>query len=349
MKDLNDPLIFPAEWESQDAVILAWPNENTDWRPLLKEIQHTYLTLIRQITRFESVILLVPNQTVMDALHIILTDAQIDPARVIFVISSYNDTWLRDTGPLSVKIHSSARFIDFRFNGWGGKFDSSLDDQICRQLVAHPSMKAVPYQKMDIILEGGSIDTDGHGTLLTTTQCLLNKNRNPQLSREDYEQIFLQALGIKKIHWLESGHIIGDDTDGHIDMLARFCRSNTIAHCSCHDQSDPHFSSLTKMTDELKLITDLQGNNYNLVELPIPKAIVNHGGKRLPASYCNFLIINEAVLVPVYEDQMDDIACQRLAEVFKDREIIPINARTIIKQGGSLHCLTMQVPAGYIN
>ncbi|MGD8785706.1 MAG: agmatine deiminase family protein [Thioalkalispiraceae bacterium] len=340
---------FPAEWEPQDAVMLAWPHAMTDWQPRLDDIQQTYLAIIKQITRFEPVVLFVPESDYLESLKPRFLDHHIENEKIIPLFAAYNDTWLRDTGPLTIKQNNTIKFIDFRFNGWGNKFEYHLDDQLCKQFSLHPSVNNKEMNKQDLILEGGAIDTDGQGVLLTTKQCLLNKNRNPALAEIDYEDIFAELLGIKKVLWLEHGMILGDDTDGHIDMLARFCSDSVIAHCVCHQENDPHYVSLEKMTTELKSLTDPDGNNYELIELPLPKPIMDDQGERLPASYCNFLIINKAVLVPVYNDEMDTVACTRLAQAFPQREIIPVDATSIIRQGGSLHCLTMQLPAGSLD
>jgi len=342
-------LTLPAEWEPQDAVILAWPYTETDWRPVLNRIHETYITIIKQITRFEYVVMILPDESTAKDFSKQLDLHQVDQRKIITLIADYNDTWLRDSGPVTVIENNNIKHIDFRFNGWGGKFNHQLDDQLCQKLFSHPKLKNNTNLKLDIILEGGSIDSDGHGVLLTTKPCLLNENRNPTLSQKDYEELFASQLGIKKTLWLEHGMIMGDDTDGHIDMLARFCPNNILVHCACHDKTDPHYEPFKNMTMELQKFRDSNEKPYKLVELPIPKAIMDEKGKRLPASYCNFLIINQAVLLPVYNDEMDNVAIERLSAAFPDREIIPVNATTIIRHGGSLHCLTMQLPAGSLS
>lgn len=337
---------LPAEWEPQDAIILAWPHEHTDWQPVLNNIRKTCLELIKQITRFESVVLFIPNQNEFDSIRPLLLQNKINPEKIIPVFADYNDTWLRDTGPLTVRTNGGIKHLDYRFNGWGNKFEHGLDDKLCEQLFKHPKFEKNHSEKFDINLEGGGIDSDGQGTLLTTRQCLLNPNRNPGLSMQDYESQFRSQLGIKKVHWLQHGEIIGDDTDGHIDMLARFCSATTIVYSACLDPNDPHFEPLRRMKIELEKLADQNGNSYQLTTLPVPAAIFDQNNARLPASYCNFLIINKAVLVPVYDDPNDELACKELATCFPEREIIPVDALTMIQQGGSLHCLTMQLPEG---
>lgn len=337
---------LPAEWEPQDAVLLAWPHEKTDWQPLLADIQQTCLTLIQHICRHQKVILIVPDQKKFESVQSRLLEKQINSSNIIPVFARYNDTWLRDSGPISVIVGNQVSMIDFRFNGWGNKFEHELDDELCRNLFQQLSINKTLTKRSELVLEGGSIDSDGDGTLLTTQQCLLNPNRNAGTTRKDYEALFYQELGINKVYWLNSGELIGDDTDGHIDMLARFCNPDTIAFCSCDNKNDPHYLPLFQLKEELEKLRNRDDQGYDLVDLPIPAPIYNDTNERLPASYCNFLILNKAVLVPVYNDPNDEVACERLAKVFTGREIIPVNALVIIQQGGSLHCLTMQLPAG---
>ena len=346
----NDNLVptFPAEWEPQDAVILAWPHEQSDWWPIIDDIQKTCLELIKHITRFELVVLIIPDADEFTFIQTLLHENKINPEKVIPVLANYNDTWVRDTGPISIKINDHIQHLDFRFNGWGNKFEYQLDDRLCKQVLSHLHIKQQSIESLDIILEGGSIDVDGNGTLLTTQQCLLNPNRNKDFNEGDYEKLFMSKMGIRKVHWLKYGGILGDDTDGHIDMLARFCSREVIACSTCSDKNDPHHETLTRMKDELEKLKTEQGNHYQIIELPIPTAIHTKQNERLPASYSNFLIINNAILVPVYDDKNDKLACERLAECFPSREIIPLNALNIIQQGGSLHCLTMQLPRGSI-
>jgi len=341
--------VLPAEWEPQDAVILAWPHAQSDWLANIANIQKTYIELIRHITRFESVVLLIPDQPEKIRLQSILLENQIAVDKVIPVFANYNDTWLRDTGPVSIKVNTEIHYLDFRFNGWGNKFEHQHDDQLCKRLFEHFTIQPRLIEQFEIILEGGSIDSDGNGALLTTEACLLNPNRNPTYSKDDYNNLFSDKLGVDNVHWLKHGHIIGDDTDGHIDMLARFCSANTIAYSSCDDRDDPHYESLNSMKAELENLITADKDRYHLIDLPIPAAIYNNQNERLAASYCNFLVINDAVLVPVYDDPNDTQACEKLEACFPGREIIPINALNIIQQGGSLHCLTMQLPAGSLN
>ena len=333
------------EWHPQDAVLLAWPHADTDWQATLDAIHRVYVDLIKQISRFQHIVLVVHNASVHTSARQMLLSHHIDIQRILFVEAAYNDTWLRDTGPISCQHQEHIELHDFRFNGWGGKFDARLDDLLCQQLFKQ-SIFSAQHKCHDIYLEGGSIDNDGAGTLLTTSRCLLTSTRNPAMNMVDYATLFAQTFQIERVLWINHGELLGDDTDSHIDMLARFCDQQTIAYSACDDASDVHFASLSNLENELQGLLQADGTPYRLVPLPLPTAKYNQDGHRLPASYANFLIINQAVLVPVYADAMDEVACRRLADCFPDREIIPIEANAIIQQGGSLHCLTMQLPTG---
>ena len=337
-----------AEWANQDGVLLAWPHAQSDWLPFLPRIEQVFAELVFHIARHEQVVLLCNTTELADSVRQKLKARGVNLQRVHLLIVPYNDTWLRDSGPLTVADGTRVRTCDFRFNGWGGKFDAGLDDGICLALSQQALFKS-QYKPYDLILEGGSLDTDGAGTLLTTSQCLLTDTRNPGMQPGDYETFFAQEFGIQQVFWLQHGELEGDDTDGHVDMLARFCDPDTIAYTNCERQDDTHYASLAAMETELKALRTGAGRPYTLVPLPIPMAIHNQQGRRLPASYANFLIINDAVLVPLYEDSNDEIVLQRLQSCFPERQVIGIRARAIIEQFGSLHCLTMQLPKGVLD
>lgn len=202
-----------------------------------------------------------------------------------------------------------------------------------------------PHIDIDFVLEGGSVESDGLGTVMTTRQCLLNPNRNPDSSPEDIENKLKLYFGANRILWLDQSNLAGDDTDAHIDTLARFCSPTTIAYTSCDDKEDPHYQDLKHMEAQLQKLVDFQGKPYKLVSLPLPSPVYDEDGERLPANYANFLIINGAVLAPIYNDPMDNIALGKLAGCFPDRQILPIPCRPLVQQYGSLHCMTMQFPA----
>lgn len=329
------------EWQRQDAVLLAWPDEQTDWQSSLDAIQSTFVEMIQIITRYESVVLLIRSTTVRSALLDRFAQQGINLHQLKLLVVAYDDTWLRDSGPINLSINGQ-QFMDYRFNGWGNKFDARRDDALCATLFRHEAFSSASLQRSSLILEGGSLDVNDEGVLLTTDSCLLSTTRNPSLSREDYARHFADKLGIQRIIWLAHGELAGDDTDGHIDMLARFCSNRHIVYTACDDPADAHYAELKNMEQELQQ----KAADFILTPLPIPAAIYNAAGQRLPASYCNFLIINDAVLLPVYNDPADEIAVQRLTELFPERSVIPVMALNIIQQGGSLHCLTMQLNQG---
>ena len=336
-----------AEWEPQSAVMLTWPHDQTDWAWILPEVEMVFGEITRAIARHECV--LIVYRDAVHKKHIEAVIAQTSTLqRCVFVQSASNDTWARDHGPISVMQNGKPLLLDFQFNGWGGKFDSTLDNSINQNIHTRGVFKC-EINVLSLILEGGSIDSDGEGTLLTTEQCLLTPTRNPALNKNDIEKTLVAEFGIKRFLWLSEGHLAGDDTDAHIDTLARFCDAQTIAYCSCDDTGDEHYAGLKAMEAQLKAFRTANNKPYKLVPLPIPAARYAEDGRRLPATYANFLIINDAVLVPVYDDRNDAIALQNLRDAFPRHEIAAINCSPIVKQYGSLHCLTMQLAAGVIS
>jgi agmatine/peptidylarginine deiminase len=260
-----------------------------------------------------------------------------------------DDTWARDHGPLGTFQNGVPSINDFTFNGWGGKFYSHNDNVITRNLFFDGAFRPGSlYFSHDWVLEGGSIETDGEGTILTTSRCLLNNNRNGTISREQAEEVLKESLGAERILWLDHGHLEGDDTDSHIDTLARFCNRDTICYVSCNDVNDPHYLSLKKMEQQLQGFRTNAGKPYSLVPLPMVPPQFDDEGKRLPATYANFLIINGAVLLPVYGVKEDSNAAQVMKVLFQEREIVSIDCSSLIKQYGSLHCVTMQIPKGFL-
>jgi agmatine/peptidylarginine deiminase len=332
------------EWAEQSAVLLAWPYAEGDFSRWLPAVEATYEHIALEISRRETLIVACRNETHRDRIGAKLAARSVDTRRVRYAILPYEDVWVRDTAPLTVATPEGARLLDFRFNGWGGKYSHSADARLAQNLYATGLLGTTPMDSIDFVLEGGSIEADGAGTLLTTTRCLLNPNRNPTLSREHIEDRLRTHLGAGKILWLEHGHAEGDDTDAHIDTLARLCSPDTIAYTACERPDDPLHGEFQAMAEQLRTFTSFAGQSYRLVPLPIPAPIYSEEGDRLPATYANFLIINGAVLVPVYNDPADAIALDRLAGCFPGREIIGIDCVSLIRQFGSLHCMTMQFP-----
>ncbi len=342
---------FPAEWEPQSAVLLAWPHAGTDWADRLGEIEDSYVALVAAIARFQPAIVCIADADVEAYARARLASARIDMDRVHFVEVEYDDTWLRDTGPVTLSEGALSedggfRLLDFRFTGWGGKFGAERDDRLVAQLHASGIFGSNVVQSIDFALEGGAIETDGSGTLLSTLHCL--QERHPTLSEAELEARLGEWLGQDRFLWLRHGYLEGDDTDAHIDTLARFAAPDAIVYQACDDPADGHFAELQAMAQELAAMRTRDGAPYRLFALPWPSPVLD-GERRLPASYANFLILNDAVLVPAYDDPADPAAAAVLAEAFPGREIVPVPARALVWQNGSIHCLTMQMPEGSVD
>jgi len=258
--------------------------------------------------------------------------------------------WGLGFGPfLTVIAEGKAELLDFRFDGWGGKFEAALDNAINRRLYDAGRVVGTYVDHLDLTLEGGSIESDGRGTLLTTSHCLLHPNRNAALSREALEKRLLEALGAERILWLDHGHLEGDDTDAHIDTLARLCPDDTIVYVSCDNPQDAHYAVLRAMEEQLRTFRTTEGTPYRLVAVPLPDAIYDADGERLPATYANFLLINGAVLYPTYRQRHHDEAVRNILQhVFPTYDIVGVDCRSLIRQHGSLHCATMQYPRGVV-
>ncbi len=339
---------LPPEWAPQSGVMLTWPHAHSDWTPRLPQVEPVFVAIARHVARHEKVLIVCFDTAHREHVTNLLVADGIDLRRTVLRVAPSNDTWARDHGPITVQCRQEPLLLDFGFNGWGGKFGHALDNQLTRRLYDLETFGEAPLQTVDMILEGGSIEVDGSGTLLTTEQCLLTPTRNPGITREQIEKRLGEFLGLKRVLWLKHGHLEGDDTDSHIDTLARYCDAQTIAYVTCDDPKDSHYHDLKAMESELKQFTAANGGPYRLVPLPWPTAKFDEDGRRLPATYANFLIINDAVLVPTYRDPSDRIALERLAGCFPDRKIIGIDCLPLVYQYGSLHCVTMQLPAGVL-
>ena len=338
-------MYLPAEWHRQAFVQLTWPHADTDWAPMLDEIYECYHNMAREISLREPLLIVAQNpDEVQSQLSDLLTHS---PYPIHILQCDTNDTWARDHAFLTLIDDNRRILLDYQFNGWGKKFEALLDNQINKQIFPflQQEFKSMQYRsRLDFVLEGGSIESDGCGTLLTTTSCLLAPNRNEHLSQKQIEQRLLHDLHAKRILWLHHGHLAGDDTDGHIDTLARFCSEDTIAYAQCTDHKDEHYDDLKLMETELRTFRTSDGHPYQLVPLPMPEAIYD-GSDRLPATYANFLIINGSVLYPTYRQPANDEKARRqLKKAFPQYEIIGIDSTVLIRQHGSLHCCTMQYP-----
>ena len=329
-----------AEWYPQGAIQLTWPHAATDWAPVLEEAITCFVAIGRAILESQK-LLIVCTQPEEVRVHFLDCPQE----HLYLVVIPSNDTWARDHGAITVLEKGKPVLLDFKFNGWGDKFAADLDDQINAVLwdkkIFNPVCTFEDHRHF--VLEGGGIESDGKGSILTTKDCLLNPNRNPHLSQREIENYLKKSLGAERILWLNHGYLAGDDTDSHIDTLARFCNENTIAYVQCLDTKDEHFESLKAMEMELKALRKTNGEAYDLVPLPMADPVYEDGN-RLPATYANFLITNDKVLLPFYGSLMDQVALERLSKVFPQREVHGINCRVLIKQHGSLHCVTMQYP-----
>ena len=312
---------------------------------MLDDIRPVFAEIIQQITRFERVLLTAPNAA---SAADYLKTAGVDLSLVSICEMPNNDTWARDFGPITVFFNDTPLLLDFGFNGWGLKFPANYDNLISKRIKMAGAF--VPnLNTIGMIMEGGSIESDGLGTILTTEECLLSPNRNPQLDKGEIELALASLLGAKRVHWLTNGWLAGDDTDSHIDTLARICPDNTIIYQACDRPLDEHFEQLKLMESELKTFTTPDGSPYRLIPLPWPVARFDEQAHRLPATYANFLIINRAVLVPTYRDpENDNLALERIGGAFPGREIVGIDSLPLLEQHGSLHCVTMQLPQGVL-
>jgi agmatine/peptidylarginine deiminase len=334
-------IVVPAEWAEQDFVQLTCPHADTDWAYMLDEVNACFANIAREIAKREKLLIVCQNEKEVKAL---LKDVELK--NIIFAELPSNDAWARDHGGITVFIDGRPLVYDFAFNGWGLKFAANHDNQITRRLFEKGVFgSGIQYKDcLDIVLEGGSIESDGKGTLLTTAQCLLAPNRNNK-TKEEIETVLTALFGLKQILWLHHGYLAGDDTDSHVDTLARFCPGDTIAYVQCGDEKDEHYDELRKMEEELRRFRTLDGRPYRLLPLPMADAVYDENGGRLPATYANFLVINNAVLTPAYNSPKDERAKRQLEKAFPEREIVSIDCRSLIKQHGSLHCVTMQYPA----
>lgn len=334
---------LPAEWEAQAAVLIAWPHAGTDWAPRLARIEAAYVALAAAIARFEPLLVCVADPALRAHAASLLEAARVPAQRLHFIEATYDDTWLRDSGPLTLTNGAGFRLLDFRFTGWGGKFEAGNDDRLIGQLVARGLFGGATHERVDWALEGGAIESDGAGTILSTWKCL--HERHPTLSRAEVEQRLRQAFHAERVLWLEHGHLEGDDTDAHVDTLARFAPDGAIVFQACDDPHDSHHEALGRMAGELAELRQLDGGPYRLHALPWARPVLDDGCRR-PASYANYLIVNGGVVMPAYGDPADERAAAILAEAHPGREVVPVPAREFIWQNGSVHCLTMQLPAG---
>lgn len=339
---------FPAEWENQQGILLCFPHNGNDWPGKYGAIQWAFVEFIKKVTTFEEVVLVVADENLKAKVIGMLEIAEVNLEAISFIIHKTNRSWMRDSGPIIVKNGSKREALNFNFNGWA-KYKNFQLDKFVPSKVAEAlelPLTHVTYKGKPIILEGGAIETNGKGTLITSEECLLHPTiqvRNPDFTKADYEAIFKEYLGITNVIWLGNG-IEGDDTHGHIDDLCRFVNENTVVTIVESDVKDSNYKPLQDNLKRLQNAKLEDGKPLNIIALPMPKRII-FDGLVLPASYANFLILNNCVLVPTFNDANDRIALNVLSKCFPNREIIGINAIDLIWGFGTLHCLSQQIPS----
>lgn len=338
------PPTLPPEWAPQAATLLVWPRADGDWEDRLTSARNTIARIATALAPRQTVILAAGDAESRESIET-RSDLSALPASALRIADLPNDDiWARDTGPITVFSDNGRRqFLDFRFNGWGGRHAAEKDDALAENLYRTGLLGDGELIRHDWVLEGGGIETDGAGTLLVTERCLLNERRNPGFDREEIETRLRDALGAKRILWLREGGLEGDDTDGHIDTLARFASADHIVYQACDNPDDSHHAPLTAMAKELAELRTADGNPYRLSPLPLPQPQYDDG-RRLPAGYANFLLANGVILAPAYDDPADEKAHAILRNCFPDHELIPIDCRDLIQQNGAVHCAAMQIP-----
>jgi agmatine deiminase len=338
---------MPAEWEPHEATWIAWPHQRDDWPGKFSTIPWVYAEIVRHLAASERVHILVNGVAAERRARVILERVNVDPGRIAFFHVPTDRVWVRDSGPIFLtNTRAELAATDWHFNAWAKypnwQHDNAVPEQVVDAL-GIPSWQPA-WEGRQVVLEGGSIDVDGAGLLLTTEECLLSnvQARNPSLSREDLETVFARYLGVRKVLWLNRG-ITGDDTHGHVDDLARFVAPRTVVTVVEYDRGDDNYYPLQENLERLRGMTDLQGQPLIIAELPMPAPVL-FKGQRLPASYANFYIANNRVLVPTFNDPNDRHALDMLARLLPDREVVGIHAVDLVWGLGTLHCLTQQQP-----
>ena len=338
---------FPAEWEKQQGILLCFPHNGKDWPGKYEAVQWAFVEFIKKVATFEQVFLVVADENQKEKVNTMLETAHVALANVSYIIHKTNRSWMRDSGPIIVKNGNQREALNFNFNGWAKYKNIQLDKFVPAKVgeFLNIPVTSVQYKGKPVIVEGGAIDTNGCGTLLTSEECLMHPDiqvRNPNFTKADYEAVFKEYLGITNVIWLGDG-IEGDDTHGHIDDLCRFVNEDTIVTIVESDSNDSNYRPLQDNLKRLQNAKLENGKSPKIVQLPMPKRL-DFDGLRLPASYANFLILNTCVLVPTFNDSNDRIALNILADCFPNREIIGISAVDFIWGFGTLHCLSQQIP-----
>lgn len=343
----NNKIMLPAEWFPQSGVQLTWPHEATDWKPLIKEVTATYLSMAYEIACREQLIIVASDVESVKATISSQLPSKVH-ANIHYIECPTNDTWARDHGFITVTSETGYHLLDFKFNGWGEKFEASLDNAINKHLFDTGVLNGIYESHLDFVLEGGSIESDGKGTIFTTSSCLMAPHRNQPKGKRKIEKLLMKYFCAERVVWIDHGLLMGDDTDGHIDTLVRICPNDTLLYVGCEEAYDPQYEALREMEQQLMSLKTIDGHPYRLLKLPMPDAIY-YEGERLPATYANFLIMNHTVLFPTYNQRYhDEEARKTIQKAFKNYDIVGIDSRPLIRQHGSLHCCTMQYPSGCI-
>lgn len=340
------PRYLPPEWAPQTATLLVWPRDQADWGNGLMAARRAIAAMARALTPFQPVVLVAADAECRRSIHAAQTSGELSAQSIRVVDLPADDIWARDTGPITVLEDNQRCFVDFRFDGWGGQFKASADNALTAALHRAGALGPGRLDRRETTLEGGSIEVNGAGTLLTTERCLIAGRRNDGIDHDSAAQTLRDTLGVSHVHWLTRGELIGDDTDGHIDTLARFVDAHTIIHQGCDNTGDAHYEEIAAMRAELATLRQPDSQPYRLIALPLPAPQYDpEDGHRLPAGYANFLIANGCILVPAFDDPADSQAARLIAACFPARKIIPVDSRALIRQHGGLHCAAMQIPA----
>ncbi|MBP8792758.1 MAG: agmatine deiminase family protein [Lutibacter sp.] len=343
----NSTRRFPAEWEKQQGILLAFPHNGNDWPGKYEAIQWAFVEFIKKVATFEEVVLVVASEKLKEKVIGMLEMAAVQISNVSFIVYKTNRSWMRDSGPIIVYNGDRREALNFNFNGWAKYTNYQLDKYVPKQVseFLEIPLTQVMYKGKPVIVEGGAIDVNGKGTLLTSEECLLHPSiqvRNENFTKEDYEAVFKEYLGVTNVIWLGDG-IVGDDTHGHIDDLCRFVNEDTIITVVENNKEDRNYAPLQDNLKRLQNATLENGKAPKIITLPMPSPLI-FDGIQIPASYANFLILNKCVLVPTFNDSKDRIALNIIADCFPDREIIGISAIDLIWGFGTLHCLSQQIP-----
>ncbi len=328
--------------------MLAWPRPDGPWAGCLEAVESTFLDIAAAVSRFQRILVVCADAAERERVRRLCGRAGVDPGRTHWATAPLNDVWCRDHGPLTVLRGGVPRLLDFRFDGWGRKYPAELDDGVNGRLKKAGLFGDLPLVAVDFVLEGGAIETDGEGGFLLHRPCLVDPVRNPGVDQGRVEELLAEHLGARRFLWLDGCTLEGDDTDGHIDTLARFCDPRTILFQGSGGPDDANRGALTRLERQLGALTDPAGAPYRLVRLPAPEPVHDRHGRPLPASYANFLLVNGGVLAPAYGGVADGEAAATLAACFPGRRVVPVPCGPLITQAGSLHCLAMQFPEGVL-